>query len=85
MAMVGLMGGMGMGFGLVALWGLLWPTVRSEKDISSLGPSVVSGWRLHLAKDPVHSLSNMLHLALSRQESNRGRIVAVIGAGVSRA
>jgi uncharacterized protein involved in exopolysaccharide biosynthesis/Mrp family chromosome partitioning ATPase len=81
MALVGLMGGLGLGFGLVALWGLLRPTVRSEKDIAFLGSSVASAGAFTSAEDPVHSLRNMLHLALSRQESARGRIVAVIGAG----
>lgn len=81
MAAVGLMGGMGMGFGLIALWGLLRPTIRNEKDISSLGPSVISAGAFISPDDPVHSLRNMLHIALSRQESGRGRIVAVIGGG----
>ena len=79
MALVGLMGGLGFGFALVALWGLLRPTVRSEKDIAALGASVVSAGTFASADDPVHALRNMLHLALSRQESDRGRILAVIG------
>ncbi len=81
MAAVGFMGGLGLGFALVALWGLLRPTVRNERDVASLGPSVVSAGALMTAEDPVHGLRNMLHLALSRHESGRGRIVAVIGGG----
>lgn len=81
MAMVGLMGGLGLGFGLVALWGLLRPTVRNEKDIAALGTSVASAGIFVSADEPVHRLRNMLHIALSRQESGRGRIVAVIGGG----
>jgi uncharacterized protein involved in exopolysaccharide biosynthesis/Mrp family chromosome partitioning ATPase len=81
MALVGLMGGLGFGFALVALWGLLRPTVRSEMDIPALGPSVVSVGSFASADDPVHALRNMLHVALSRQDSTRGRILAVIGAG----
>lgn len=81
MAVVGLMAGIGVGFGLIALWGLLRPTVRNEKDISALGPSVVSAGAFVSPEDPVHSLRNMLHIALSRHESGRGRIVAVVGGG----
>jgi Mrp family chromosome partitioning ATPase len=81
MAMVGLMGGLGAGFGLIALWGLLRPTVRNEEDIAALGPSVVSAGAFNSEDEPVHRLRNMLHIALSRQESGRGRIVAVIGGG----
>lgn len=81
MALVGLMGGLGLGFGLIALWGILRPTVRSEKDIAFLGASVASAGAFASAEEPVHGLRNMLHIALSRQESARGRIVAVIGAG----
>jgi polysaccharide biosynthesis transport protein len=81
MAMVGFMGGLGIGFALIALLGLLRPTIRSEKDIASLGASVASAGAFTSAEDPVHSLRNMLHLALSRHDSSRGRILAVIGAG----
>jgi succinoglycan biosynthesis transport protein ExoP len=80
MAMVGLMGGFGFGFALIALWGLLRPTVRSEKDIAYLGASVASAGVFTSASDPVHALRNMLHLALSRHDPGRGRILAVIGA-----
>jgi uncharacterized protein involved in exopolysaccharide biosynthesis/Mrp family chromosome partitioning ATPase len=79
MAVVGLMGGMGFGFALIALWGLLRPTIRSEKDISALGASVVSAGTFNAPDEPVHALRNMLHLALSRHEASRGRILAVIG------
>jgi uncharacterized protein involved in exopolysaccharide biosynthesis/Mrp family chromosome partitioning ATPase len=81
MAMVGLMGGFAVGFGLVALWGLLRPTVRNEKDIAALGTSVASAGAFTAADQPVHSLRNMLQIALSRQDTGRGRILAVIGAG----
>lgn len=81
MAMVGMMGGIGFGFALVALWGLLRPTIRSESDIGSIGASVVSVGSFASSKDPVHALRNTLHLALARQESNHGRILGVIGAG----
>jgi uncharacterized protein involved in exopolysaccharide biosynthesis/Mrp family chromosome partitioning ATPase len=81
MATVGLMGGMGFGFGLIALWGLLRPTVRNEKDIAALGASVASAGTFISPQAPVHSLRNMLHIALSRQDTGRGRIVAVIGGG----
>lgn len=81
MALVGMMGGIGFGFALIALWGLLRPTVRSEKDIGYLGSSVASAGVFTSAADPVHALRNMLHIALSRHEPSRGRILAVIGAG----
>lgn len=81
MAIVGLMGGLGLGFALIALWGLMRPTVRNEKDISALGASVASAGAFNSPGSPVHALRNMLHLALSRHESAHGRIVAVIGGG----
>jgi uncharacterized protein involved in exopolysaccharide biosynthesis/Mrp family chromosome partitioning ATPase len=81
MAMVGLMAGLGGGFGLIALWGLLRPTVRNEKDIAALGTSVASAGAFEAADQPVHSLRNMLDIALSRHEPGRARILAVIGAG----
>lgn len=81
MALVGMMGGLGFGFALIALWGLLRPTVRSEKDIAHLGTQVVPAGAFISADDPVHALRNMLHLALSRHDSARGRILGVIGAG----
>jgi uncharacterized protein involved in exopolysaccharide biosynthesis len=81
MALVGLMGGIGIGFALIALWGLLRPTIRSEKDLKALAASVAPVGSFASADDPVHALRNMLHIALSRQEAARGRILAVIGAG----
>ena len=81
MAMVGMMGGLGLGFALIALWGILRPTIRSEKDISALGASVAYAGAFVSAGEPVHRLRNMLHLALLRHDSAHGRIVAVIGAG----
>lgn len=79
MAMVGMMGGMGLSFALIALWGLLRPTIRYEKDISALGPSMVPAGTFNAPGEPVHALRNMLHIALSRHEAGRGRILAVIG------
>ena len=38
MAMVGMIGGMGFSFALIALWGLLRPTIRYEKDIPPSAP-----------------------------------------------
>lgn len=79
MAAIGFVGGIGLGFGLVGLWGLLWPTIRNERDIAGLGSSVASAGSLCSAESPVHSLRNLLHLGLSRMEPGRGKVVAVIG------
>jgi succinoglycan biosynthesis transport protein ExoP len=79
MASIGFAGGIGIGFGLVGLWGLLRPTIRNERDISSLGKSVVSAGTFCSALHPVHGLRNILHLGLSRMEPGHGKVIAVIG------
>ena len=53
MAMVGMMGGVGFGFALIALWGMVRPTIRSEKDLGALGACRIGG--LVRADAPVHS------------------------------
>jgi uncharacterized protein involved in exopolysaccharide biosynthesis/Mrp family chromosome partitioning ATPase len=78
---VGFAGGLGMGFGLVALWGLFRPTMRSEADLAALGRMVVGAGSLESPGDSVHGLRNSLHVALARQPSDQGRVVGVIGAG----
>lgn len=81
MAMVGMMGGLGMGFGLIAFWGMVFPTIRSEGDIAGLGKSVVAAGSLGSPQEPVDKLRASFHLALSRSTGTLGRTVAVIGGG----
>jgi uncharacterized protein involved in exopolysaccharide biosynthesis len=81
MAGVGFAGGLGMGFALVALWGLVRPTMRSEADLAALGRMVVGAGSLESPEDSVHGLRNSLHVALARQPSDQGRAIGVIGAG----
>jgi uncharacterized protein involved in exopolysaccharide biosynthesis/Mrp family chromosome partitioning ATPase len=81
MAGVGFAGGLGMGFALIALFGILRPTMRNEADLSALGRMVVGAGSFETPQDSVHGLRNALHLALSRQPSEHGRAVGLIGAG----
>jgi uncharacterized protein involved in exopolysaccharide biosynthesis/MinD-like ATPase involved in chromosome partitioning or flagellar assembly len=79
MALIGFAGGILLGIGLVGLWGLLRPTIRSERDIAALGNSVVSAGAFCSPLHPVHGLRNLLHLGLSRMDTGRGKVIAVIG------
>lgn len=79
MAAIGFVGGIGIGFGIVGLWGLLRPTIRSERDIAALGASVAPAGAFCSPAHPVHGLRNLLHLGLSRMEPGRGKVIAVIG------
>jgi polysaccharide biosynthesis transport protein len=81
MAMVGMMGGAGFGFALIALWGMLRPTIRSESDLGALGKTVVAAGSVETPDASVHKLRNALHIAMSRQPSEHGRVIAVIGGG----
>lgn len=81
MAGVGFAGGLGMGFALIALFGLVRPTVRSEADLAALGRMVAAAGSLETPESSVHALRNTLHMALARQPSEHGRAIGVIGAG----
>jgi polysaccharide biosynthesis transport protein len=81
MAGIGFAGGLGMGFALIALWGLVRPTVRSEADLAALGRMVVGAGSVEAPGDSVHGLRNSLHVALARQPSDQGRAVGLVGAG----
>ncbi len=81
MAMVGMMGGLGMGFGLIAVWGMAFPTIRSESDIAGLGKSVIAAGALGSPHESVDKLRASFHLALSRSTGTMGRTVAVVGGG----
>jgi tyrosine-protein kinase Etk/Wzc len=83
MAMIGLFGGVGIGFALIALWGILRPTIRSEADLGALGKSVISAGSAGSEDEPVHKLRNTLHVALARHPAAQGRTIAVIGGGRS--
>jgi Mrp family chromosome partitioning ATPase len=81
MAGLGFVGGLGMGFAFVALWGLVRPTVRNDSDIAALGRMVIGAGSVETPDSNVHGLRNTLHLALARQGAEQGRVVGVIGAG----
>ncbi|MCU0790458.1 MAG: hypothetical protein MUE79_05320, partial [Nitratireductor sp.] len=83
MAMVGMMGGLGFGFALVALWGMVRPTIRSESDLAALGKSVMPAGAVASPDESVHKLRNTLHIALARHPASQGRTISVIGGGKS--